>query len=150
MRLFGTIAKTYVAPAAVGVDRSTSLTSRNTRPNNLPAPSPASSPSTELRFSYHRLFEASSRPLNSHNPHIATPPPCQAERYSRRTRTSPRRPMSPFQRLRSWVQYVRRYVKLTGANTMDTEQPASRHRPAAYPREEDPPGTQAPNVCMHD
>jgi hypothetical protein len=136
--------------AAAGVDRSTSLTSRNTRPNDPHAPSPTPCPSIEPHSSHHGFYEALNKSSNSRNPHIITPPPCQAERYSRRTRTSPRRPMSPFQRRRSWAQYVRCSVKLTGANTRNTEQPASRYRPAACPRKEDPSGTQAPNIHMYN
>jgi hypothetical protein len=44
-----------VAHATVGVDRSTSLTSRNTRPNSLNAPSPTSTPPIELDLSLRAL-----------------------------------------------------------------------------------------------
>jgi hypothetical protein len=138
------------ARAAAGVDRSTSLTSRNTQPNSPHAPSPTLCPSIEPHFSHQGFSEALNKSSNSRSPHITTPPPCQAERYSRRTRTSPRRPMSPFQRPRSWAQYVRYAMELTGTNVTNTEQSARWYRPAACPREEDPSGTQAPDIHMRD
>jgi hypothetical protein len=58
-------------------------------------------------FSPHpTLHEASNKSTSQRSSDSTTPPPCLAERYSRRTRTSPRRSMSPFRRLRSWAQYV--------------------------------------------
>jgi hypothetical protein len=150
MRFFGTIAKTMWP-----LRRQAWITLHHCRagthdPNNPHAPSSTPSPSVGLFFSSRATHEASNKSPNSRSLHITTPPPCQAERYSRRTRTSPRRSMSLFQRPRSWAQYVRHCMKLGEANTMITGQPASRHRPAACPREEDPPGTQAPDVHTYD
>jgi hypothetical protein len=49
--------------------------------------------------------------------------------------------MSLFRKLRSWAQYVWYHVKVDEANMSSIEQPTSWYRPAAYSREEDPPGT---------
>jgi hypothetical protein len=150
MRLFGSGSPRPCGPGAVGVDQSTSVTRRNTRPNNLNAPSHTSFNTIQSSSSHHGTFEASNTTSDSRSFHITTPPPCRAERYSKRTRTSPRRPMSLFQRLRSWAQYVLCHVKVNEAKIASTEQPTSWYRPAAYPREEDPPGTEDPNVVEYN
>jgi hypothetical protein len=150
MRLFGTIAKTMWPLRGQAWITLHHCRAGTHDPNNPHAPSSIPSPSVGLFFSSRAIYEASNKSPNSRSPHITTPPPCQAERYSRRTRTSPRRSMSLFQRLRSWAQYVPHHLKLTGANITITGQPASRHRPAACPREEDPPGTQARDIHTYD
>jgi hypothetical protein len=95
---------------------------------------------------YFETYDAREIATTPRNQTTTTPPPCPAERYSRRTRTSPRRPMSRSQRPRSWAQYVRWISKLPGADRRFTERTASWHRPTACSREENPPGTQAPSA----